>query len=270
MAEGEGTTNNLHLLLLRQFYVKRNAADVALCAKAKLKASKTVTAVTTASQQQQKIEYDWRYEGHKTVFDISLARKDELTGEDVSILDNVSFIHSILYLVDLSQHYAAGLTAHKRADCLEVIELVRRHLSKGKVGKEAARSMQNLADHVYADATIQSIVDYFGSFHLIVLSNNVAEAPKLFPVGTAVGGYHAAGAVVVVYFDEQKEMYYPLACVNWTEKNFMAFLKGVYLWNKPVDTKKWAVADLRAYILFFDMPIDTTLDKKAILAQFVL
>lgn len=267
----EGTTNNLHLLLLRQFYVKRNGADVALCAKAKLKASKaTVAASATASagqqQQQHQIEYDWRYEGRKTVFDISLARKDELTGEDVSILDNVSFMHSILYLVDLSQHYAAGLTAHKRADCLEVIELVRRHLSKGKVGKEAARVIQNLADHVYADATMQSIVDYFGSFHLIVLSST----PKLYPVGGAGSSYHAAGAVVVVYFDEQKELYYPLTCVNWTEENFMAFLKGVYLWNKPADTKKWAVADLRAYILFFNMPIDTTLDKKAILAQFAI
>jgi hypothetical protein len=259
----EGTTNNLHLLLLRQFYVKRNGADVALCAKAKLKASKP-TVVASVGQQQHHIEYDWRYEGHKTVFDISLARKDELTGEDLSILDNVSFMHSILYLVDLSQHYAAGLTAHKRADCLEVIELVRRHLSKGKVGKEAARSIQNLADHVYADATMQSIVDYFGSFHLIVLSST----PKLFVAGAA--GAAGAGAVVVVYFDEQKELYYPLTCVNWTEKNFMAFLKGVYLWNKPADTKKWAVADLRAYILFFNMPIDTTLDKKAILAQFVV
>ena len=148
-----------------------------------------------------------------------------------------------------------------------MLELVRRYLSKGKVGKEAARSIQNLADHVYTDATMQSIVDYFGSFHLIVLSNNVAEAPKLFAAGTA---YHAAGAVVVVYYDEQKEMYYPLSCVNWAEENFMAFLKGVYLWNKPVDTKKWAVVDLRAYILFFNMPIDTTLDKKAILAQFNL
>ena len=41
----------------------------------------------------------------------------------------------------------------------------------------------------------------------------------------------------------------------------MRFLKGVYLWNKPADVKKWAVSDMRAYILFFNMPIDTTLDK---------
>jgi hypothetical protein len=257
-------SNNIHLLLLGDFYVKRTAVDVALCAKAKLKASKKTMTVAVDAQQ---IEYDWRYQGHTTVFDVSLGRKDELTGEDVSRLDNVSFLHSILYLVDSTQHYAAGLTAHKRADCVELLELVRRHLSAGKMGKEAARITQNLTDHVYTGATMQSIVDYFHCFHLIVLSNNVAEAPKLYAAGPT---YQAAGAVVMVYFDEQKELYYPISCVQWHEENFMRFLKGVYLWNKPIDTKKWAVADMRAYILFFGMPIDTTMDKKALLAQFVI
>lgn len=263
------TTNNIHLLLLRNFYVKRNETDVALCAKAKLKASKTtmVAAVAAPGQLQQQIEYDWRFEGHTSVLNISLGRKDELTGEDLSRLDNVSFIHSILSLVDLSSQYYAGLVSHKRADCVELLELMRRHLSAGKVGKEAAKVMQNLMDHVYADATMQGIVDYFRSFHLIVLSNNVAEAPKLFAAGPT---YKAAGAVVMVYFDEQKELYYPVLCVKWSEEDFVRLLKAVYLWNKPADTKKWAVADLRAYILFFNMPIDATLDKKAILAQFAI
>ncbi len=264
------TIGNVHLLLLRNFYVKRNETDVALCAKAKLKASKTTMAAVAAAAApgQQQLEYDWRFQGHKTVLNLSLGRKDELTGEDLSRLDNVSFIHSILSLVDVSsKYYAAGLVSHKRADCVELLELMRRHLSAGKVGKEVAKIMQNLMDHVYAEATMQSIVDYFRCFHLIVLSNNVAEAPKLFAAGPT---YKAAGAVVMVYFDEQKELYYPILCVKWSEEDFVRFLKAVYLWNKPTDTKKWAVADLRAYILFFNMPIDATLDKKAILAQFVI
>ena len=260
--------DNIHLRLLRNFYVKRNEMDVAMCAKAKLKASKKTTVAVAATDAQVVFEYDWQYQGHKTTFGISLARKDELTGEDLSRLDNVSFMHSLLYLVDLSQHYAAGLTTHKRADCLELIELVRRHLSAArKIDKETAVIMQNLTDHVYADTTIQGIVRYFRSFHLIVLSNNVGEAPKLFAAGPT---YKAAGAVVLVYFDEQKEQYYPILCVTWAEEDFLRFLKGVYLWNKPADVKKWAVSDMRAYILFFNMPIDTTLDKKAIVAQFVI
>ena len=53
----------------------------------------------------------------------------------------------------------------------------------------------------------------------------------------------------------------------WGTSLDLSFIKNVFLWNKPVQTKKWAVSDLRDWITFFELPIDPTLSKNEILEK---
>lgn len=264
---------NVHLQLLQRFYLKKNAMDIDLGAKATVKAKTTISAPLTPTL----IEYDWCYNGHKTTFGIPPAI-DELTQEDASVLNNVSFMHSLLTILDQPPCYTSFTAKHKRADCAALVEKIRHDLSGRKMTKELGGIAHNLNSHLYTDATMQYIVNYFGTFHLIVLSNNVAQAPKLF--SPAVPTQPAVPEdLVLLFFDEQKEIYHPVLYdadtrphlkITREEPAFKNFLQATFLWNKPAETKKWAVSDLRAYITFFNLPIDVKLDKKAILGLFTL
>ena len=270
---------NVHLQLLQRFYLKKNAMDIDLGAKATVKAKTTISAPLTPTL----IEYDWCYNGHKTTFGIPPAI-DELTQEDASVLNNVSFMHSLLTILDQPPCYTSFTAKHKRADCAALVEKIRHDLSGRKMTKELGGIAHNLNSHLYTDATMQYIVNYFGTFHLIVLSNNVAQAPKLFspavPAQPAVPTQPAVPEdLVLLFFDEQKEIYHPVLYdadtrphlkITREEPAFKNFLQATFLWNKPAETKKWAVSDLRAYITFFNLPIDVKLDKKAILGLFTL
>jgi hypothetical protein len=266
-------TINPHIELLGNFYIKKNDLDI------KLAGIVTDTKKTTSSTKRvlNEVVYSWNRGNSKTLFTVPDS-KDELTGEDMSILNNVSFIHSLLYLVDTN--YYASLTSQKRKDCLEFIETFRKEIcSKQKISKELGDVLQNLDNHTYTHSCISHIVNYFDSFHLIVLSSDSTEAPKLFINGSCKGNkttdtYKCASALVIVYFDNTKEVYYPVLYnvekrdnlfISWREEEYLEFIKNTMLWGKPVETKKWAVADLRAWISFFDLPIDPTLDKKTIL-----
>ena len=265
-------TINPHLELLRGFYVKKNDIDVKL---ASISAEKKHP--ITNKRVLNGLEYSWNRGDSKTVFNIP-DNRDELTGEDLSILNNISFIHSLLYLVDTT--YYASLTSQKRKDCQEFLEVFRKDiLAKQKISKEVSEVLNNLDNNIYTDSTISHIVNYFDSFHLILLSSDTTEAPKLFINGHFKGNktietYKSASALVIVYFDNTKEVYYPVLykleerdkfCISYKEDEFLGFIKNVFLWGKPIQTKKWAVADLRAWISFFELPIQITLDKKAIL-----
>jgi hypothetical protein len=269
---------NVHLQLLQRFYLKKNAVDIDLGAKATVKAKTTISAPLTPTL----FEYDWcSHNGHKTTFGIPPAI-DELTQEDASVLDNVSFIHSLLTILDQPPCYTSFTAKHKRADCAALVEKIRNHLlGRQKITKELSGVAHNLTSHRYTDTTMQYIVNYFNSFHLIVLSNNVAQAPKLFSPAIEPAAESAAEpeALILLLFDEQKEIYHPVLYdadkrpqlkITRDESAFTLFLQAVFLWKKPAETKKWAVSDLRAYITFFKLPIDVKLDKKAILDLFQL
>jgi hypothetical protein len=265
-------TVNPHLELLKNFYVKQNDVDVKLSSIAHEKKQPI-----TNKRVLNGLEYSWNRGDSKTVFNIP-DNRDELTGEDLSILNNISFIHSLLYLVDTT--YYASLTSQKRKDCQEFLEVFRRDIfAKQKISKEVSEVLNNLDNNVYTDSTISHIVNYFDSFHLILLSSDTTEAPKLFINGHFKGNktietYKSASALVIVYFDNTKEVYYPVLykleerdklCISYKEDEFLGFIKNVFLWGKPIQTKKWAVADLRTWISFFELPIHASLDKKAIL-----
>lgn len=260
---------NVHLQLFQHFYLKKNAADIDLAAKATVKAQTTISAPLTPTV----IEYDWCYKGNKTIFGIP-PLVDELTQEDASTLHNVSFIHSLLTLLDQPPCYTSFTIKHKRADCAALVEKIRNDITSRKVTKELSGVCHNLNSHIYTDATMQYIVNYFGTFHLIVLSNNVAQAPKLFSPG-GVG----ADDLVLLFFDEQKEIYHPVLYdidtrpqlkITRDESAFAHFLQATFLWNKPTEIKKWAVSDMRAYISFFNLPIDVKMDKKTLQSLFQL
>ena len=263
---------NPHLELLSNLYVKKNDVDIKLAS-----ASSTSGNKTTNKKILNELDYSWNRGNSKTLFNIP-DNQDELTGEDMSILNNVSFIHSVLYLVDTN--YYSSLTSQKRKDCLEFIETFRKEVcSKQKITKELSDVLQNLDNHTYTDKTISHIVNYFNSFHLIVLSSVSNGPPKLFINDQCKGKktpdtYKSASSLVILYFDDTKEVYYPVLYnlekrdnlfISWREEEYLEFIKNVMLWGKPIETKKWAVADLRAWISFFELPIDITLDKKAIL-----
>jgi hypothetical protein len=269
-------TINPHLELLSNFYIKKNDVDI------KLASNSSDTKNTTSFNKRvlNELFYSWNRGTSKTLFNIP-DNKDELTGEDMSILNNVSFIHSILYLVDTN--YYASLTSQKRKDCLEFIEVFRKDIcSKQKISKEISELLQNLDNHTYTDSCISHIVNYFDSFHLIVLSSDNTEPPKLFINGHSKGKktpdtYKSASSLVILYFDNTKEVYYPVLYniekrdnlfISWREEEYLGFIKNTMLWGKPVQTNKWAVADLRAWISFFELSIDPALDKKAILEAF--
>ena len=266
-------TINPHLELLSNFYIKKNDVDIKLASMS----SDTKKTTNSVKRVLNELVYSWNRGNSKTLFNIP-DNKDELTGEDMSILNNVSFIHSLLYLVDTN--YYASLTSQKRKDCLEFIETFRKDVcSKQKISKEVADVLQNIDNHTYTHSCISHIVNYFDSFHLIVLSSDSTEAPKLFINGHCKGNktpytYKSASSLVILYFDNTKEVYYPMLYniesrdnlfISWREEEYLGFIKNTMLWGKPVETKKWAVADLREWISFFKLPIDTTLDKKAIL-----
>ena len=271
-------TINPHLELLSNLYVKKNEVDIKLATVANTSnTSNTLGNKTTYKRTLNVLEYSWNRENSKTLFNIP-DNRDELTGEDMSILNNVSFIHSLLYLVDTT--YYSSLTSQKRKDCLAFIETFRKDAcSKQKITKELGDVLNNLDNNIYTDSTINHIVNYFNSFHLIVLSSDSNEMPKLFINGQYKGKktpdtYKSASALVILYYDNIKEVYYPILYnlekrdnlfISWREEEYLGFIKNVMLWGKPVQTKKWAVADLRDWISFYELPIDITLDKKAIL-----
>ena len=274
---------NYYLELLDNFYVKKGDVDTKLAAISK-PASNCIGTNSNNSKSGVKkigtsIEYSWNYSGIKKLVFTIPSSCDELTGQDLSRLNNNSFIHSILYSID--PDYYSGLIEQKRADCIEFIEMLRKDFYiKEKLSKEATGILQNLENNTYTDNTIQYIVNYLNSFHLIVINSDVIEPPKLFICGlTGKKGndnsYKSASALVILYFDHNREIYYPTfydpdgvrenIYVLWNEPEFLQFIKNVKLWGKPSESKKWAVADIRDWITFFGLSIDTSLDKKAIL-----
>jgi hypothetical protein len=292
---------NYYLELIDNFYVKKAEVDTKLAA-----ISKTGNSDISKKKSGAGIEYSWNYSGtikcqslrvgteepelaanpkglalHGTkrlLFTIP-STCDELTGQDLSRLNNNSFIHSILYTID--PDYYSGLIDQKRADCTEFIEILRKDFYiKEKLSKEDTSVLQNLENNTYNDSTIQHIVNFLNSFHLIILNSDITEPPKLFICGfTGKKGcensYKSASSLVILYFDHNREVYYPAfydpedvrenIYILWNEPEFLQFIKNVKLWGKPSETKKWAVADLREWITFFGLSIDTSLDKKAIL-----
>lgn len=265
--------SNYYLEHLDNFYIKKSEVDSKLASIGK-DFSKSVKKTSTNT-----IEYSWNYSGLKKLKFSIPSVCDELTGEDMTRLNTMSFLHSMLYIID--PDYYAGLTEQKRADCIEFIELLRKDFYiKEKLSKEATCILQNLENNIYSDATIQHIVNFFDSFHLIILSSDTSESPKLF-INNYSGkkgskrDYKTASGIVMLYFDHNREVYYPALYdpedsrenmfISWREQEFLQFIKNVQLWGNQTDTKKWAVADLRDWITFFGLNIDFNLDKKAIL-----
>jgi hypothetical protein len=266
-------SSNYYLEHLDNFYIKKSEVDSKLASIGK-DVSKSVKRTSTNT-----IEYSWNYSGLENLKFSIPSVCDELTGEDMTRLNTMSFIHSILYIID--PDYYAGLTEQKRADCIEFIELLRKDFYiKEKLSKEATCILQNLENNIYSEATIQHIVNFFDSFHLIIVSSDIGEPPKLF-INNYSGkkgskrDYKTASSIIVLYFDHNREVYYPALydpedrregmSISWQEPEFLQFIKNVQLWGKSSDTKKWAVADLREWIAFFGLNINTELDKKAIL-----
>ena len=266
---------NYYLDLLDNFYVKKAEVD------SKLEAvSKNVN--TSIKRSGTSIEYSWNYSNLKKLAFTIPNTCDELTGQDLSRLNNNSFIHSILYIID--PDYYSALLKQKIADCTEFIELLRKDFYiKEKLSKDATDILKNLENNTYTDGTIQHIVNFLNSFHVIILNSDSTEAPKLFINGfTGKKGcensYKSASGLVLLYFDHNHEVYYPAfydveknpdeTCENyitWKDQEFLQFIKNVKLWGKPTETKKWAVADLREWITFFGLSIDPSLDKKSLL-----
>ncbi len=275
---------NYYLELLDNFYVKKAEVDTKLAAISKNNNSTSGNSKTGIKKSDTTIEYSWNYSGLKKLVFTIPPNCDELTGENLSRLNNNSFIHSVLYSID--PDYYSGLLEQKRADCVEFIEMMRKDFYiKEKLSKEATSILQNLENNTYTDSTIQHIVNFLDSFHLIILNSDVSEAPKLFTNISSktshkkvlLNTYKSASSLVILYFDHNREVYYPAfydpedirenMYISWNEPEFLQFIKNIKLWGKPSETKKWAVADLREWITFFGLPIDISLDKKAILEK---
>ena len=264
-------TENYLLSLLQNFYIKKNEFDIKLSTQYSEKPKKAISINRITNE----IEYSWNFaDTKKFKFQIPFAI-DELTGQDTSKLNTISFLHSLLYITDPT--YYSGLTEQKRADCIEVIEILRKDFYiKQKISKEASEILKNLENNVYTDLTIQHIINFFNSFHLIILSSDSTQAPKLFvPIQSkkSTKNYKSAPAIVMMYFDHNREIYHPILykddCLylTWTDSEFLPFMKNVFLWGKPPLTKKWAVAELRDWINFFELSIDPTLGKNEILEK---
>ncbi len=262
---------NYHLSLLQNFYLKKNDLDMKLSSQNIDKPKKAVTVNRITNE----MEYSWNFaDTKKFKFQIP-SSIDELTGQDLSKLNNMSFLHSLLYITDPT--YYSGLTEQKREDCMEVIEILRKDFYiKQKISKEASEILKNLENNVYTDLTIQHIINFFNSFHLIVLSSDSTQPPKLFVPNQskkAQKSYKSAPATIMMYFDHNREIYYPILYseeslyINWSDSDFIPFIKNVFLWGKPTLTKKWAVSDLRDWITFFELSIDPTLGKNEILEK---
>jgi hypothetical protein len=267
---------NYYLELLDNLYVKKGEIDSKLAVLNKTSNNKVVVKRISGGNN---IEYSWNYSGLKKLMFTIPNNCDELTGQDLSRLNNNSFIHSILYTID--PDYYSCLIDQKRADCIEFIEILRKDFYiKEKLSKDATSILHNLENNIYSDISIQHIVNFLNSFHLIILNSDSTEAPKLFVNGSTSkkvcgNNYKSASGLVILYFDHNREVYYPTfydpegdrenMYILWNEPEFMGFIKNVKLWGKPSETKKWAVADLREWITFFGLTIDISLDKKAIL-----
>jgi hypothetical protein len=267
---------NYYLELLDNFYVKKGEIDSKLAVLNKTSNNKIAVKKISGGNS---IEYSWNYSGQKKLTFTIPNNRDELTGQDLTRLNNNSFIHSILYTID--PDYYSSLIDQKRADCIEFIEILRKDFYiKEKLSKESTSILKNLENNIYTDSTIQHIVNFLNSFHLIILNSDSSEPPKLFLNGFtgkkgSENSYKSASGLVILYFDHNRELYYPTfydpeeirenMYILWNEPEFMEFIKSVKLWGKPTEIKKWAVADLREWITFFGLSIDTALDKKAIL-----
>lgn len=272
---------NYYLELLDNFYVKKAEVDTKLAAISKNSSNHIDGHSNIVKKSGTTVEYSWNYNGLKKLVFTIPSNCDELTGQDLSRLNNNSFIHSILYIID--PDYYSGLLEQKRADCIEFIEMLRKDFYiKEKLSKEANSILQNLENNTYTDSTIQYIVNFLNSFHLIILNSDSSEPPKLFTCGfTGKKGcentYTSASCLVILYFDHNREVYYPALYdpegvrenmyLLWNEHEFLQFIKNVKLWSKPSETKKWAVSDLREWISYFKLSIDISLDKKAILEK---
>jgi hypothetical protein len=264
-------SENYHLSLLQNFYLKKNDLDIKLSSQNVDKPKKAITVNRITNE----IEYSWNFPDTKRFKFQIPSTIDELTGQDLSKLNNFSFLHSLLYVTDPT--YYSGLTEQKREDCIEVIEILRKDFYiKQKISKEASEILKNLENNIYTDLTIQHIISFFNSFHLIILCSDCTQSPKLFVPNQSkksVKNYNSAPAIIMMYFDHNREIYYPILykedClyVTWRDSEFLPFIKNIFLWGKPTQTKKWAVADLRDWITFFQLPIDPELSKNEILEK---
>ena len=263
---------NPHVELLSNFYIKVTNNNT------KMNKKEILDSVNSIKKQKgsngTEIEFDWKYESFSNDKFIIPSVDSSLVKEDLSKLNNYSFVHSILYIID-NLYYTSNIQ-QKLRDCKDFIELFRSKIYKGKLNKEESEIIKNIENNVYTDSTIQSIVNYLNIFHLIILSN---EQPKVFINGKTKknpSNYKSAGNVIIIYYDSLREIYSPLEYnldkretfyISWQEKEFIEFLKKVFTYNHPSDMKKWAVAELRDWITFFQLDIDISLDKKQIIEK---
>jgi hypothetical protein len=265
-------SSNFHSLLLDSFYLKPKTASFSSSSIISLPQIQVETRVETRVNTNNEIEFNFNWKFEDTPNESFIIPQFER-----SKLNNYSFLHSILYSLDTL--YYTSNTEQKIRDCVELQELIRSKLfSKSKINKENAEIIKNLENNIYTDNTIQYIVNYFDSFHLIIFEKN--NNLKLFTNGSNKKDkltYNSASSIVLIYFDTLKEIYSPLEYklesretfyLTWREPEFLQFLKNCYLYDKPKDSKKWPIAELREYIRFFCIDIDISLDKKSILEKF--
>ncbi len=263
---------NPHLELLNHFYIKVTGNNT--------KMNKNDIQESNNVLKKQKIyngtevKMDWKYSSMTNDTFIIPNLDSTLVREDLSKLNNYSFVHSILYTID-NLYYTSNVQ-QKLRDCKEFVEVFRSKIYKGKLNKEESDVIKNIENNIYTDSTIQSIVNYLNIFHLIILSN---EEPKIYfnnKTKKNTSNYKSAGNIVIIYYDTLREVYSPLEYnlekrdtfyISWKEPEFMEFLKKIHLYNHPTDLKKWAVAELRQWITFFDLNIDISLDKKQIIEK---
>lgn len=255
---------NPHLSLLEHFYLKRTL-QTAEQKKAVIESNQTLKKQKGSSGTE--INFSWNY---GTIPNDLFS----LPSNDFNKLNNYSFIHSILYMVD-SLYYSSNIEQQLK-DCKEFIEVFRTKFFKDKLSKDQSDIIKNVENNLYTENTIQAIINYLNSFHLIILSKN---KPKLYINGSYkknIPNYTSSSNLVIIYYDELREIYIPLEYkldnrdtfyISWREPYFLEMLKKVLLYNQPVETKKWAVADLRNWITFFKLDIDISLDKKQIIEK---
>lgn len=263
---------NPHTELLSNFYIKLTINNN--------KTNKKKTDISIAAIEKQKnsngteIKYDWHFPSIQSDIFVIPNVENALIIEDLSKLNNVSFVHSILYTIDIL--YYSSNVQQKLRDCRDFIEIFRGNMYKGKLSKDNSEVIKNIENNIYTDNTIQAIVNYLNIFHLIILSK---DNPKIFINGKTKKvepSYKSASCLVIIYYDTLREIYSPLEYnldnrdtfyFTWKEKEFIEFLKKVHLFNHPSDIKKWVVADLRNWIKFFELDIDISLDKKQIVQK---
>lgn len=297
----EKRCKNTHLALIENFYIKNKISELVVKKEKKTKksekdlnksdlsstdSSKSTDSKIDLTSLTKPIKKSKISEGTQIIFNWNYHSEDKEDTIDTFIipdiendvkLSNHSFIHSILYAID-TMYYASN-TQQKLKDCKDIVEILRKNLyQKEKVSKEDTEIIRNLENNVYSKDTIQYIVNYFNSFHLLVIGSS--DKPVLYPNGNTKktkNTYKSAPSIILVYLDNVSDIYKPIEYnldnretfyVSWREKEFLELLKKVYLYNQPKETKKWLVADLRNWISFFCVDIDITMDKKSILEKF--